>query len=167
MQWWVTWEMRSNFLHKNHAEAHVCCMAAVCMPVHCCNFSDSILLTPEILTMMITLTYLLMLRFLFTLHSAFYILPILFGTFDCPCPPLPIKSHSFKSSGILKVLEAKQANQIQNDIRILKSGSLIPHDDLKKTSLSFIRSNQLLRAWQLQSKTETLALQYVEHDAKW
>lgn len=40
-------------------------------------------------------------------------------------PPATIKSHPFKSSGILKVLELKQAYQIQHAISILKLESLI------------------------------------------
>lgn len=165
MQWQATWEIWSNFLQKNHAEACAYCMAAVCLPIHGCSFSDSILLTLRSLTMMITVTYLLTLHFLFAFsilhftHGFWYIL------LSMPTRPTT-RSHSFKSNGILKVLEAKQTNQILNDIRILQVKVLFLKMFWRKTSWSFIRSNQLLNVCQLQSKSETLALQYVEHNAK-
>lgn len=54
----------------------------------------------------------------FPLYFAFIILSILFGTFYCPrLPPYPQKPFFQKQ---WQVLEPKQANQIQNDISILK-----------------------------------------------
>ena len=95
------------------------CMAAARMPVHCCSFlrlcsADTRITNRD--DQFDVFTYIT-----FPLYFAFIILPILFGTLHCPCPPHPthhspppppaaIKSHSYKSSGILNVLEPNQAN---------------------------------------------------------
>lgn len=81
-QRWVTWEIRSNFLCENHAEAYAYCVAAACRPGRCSDFSASMLL---VTMMMITD---ILTDVTFPLYFAWSILPILFGTFYCVCPPL-------------------------------------------------------------------------------